>query len=85
MEIQYNNLNKTLDIHSLGKVKFIYKGYEGVVRLYLRSFAVMDGTSNFIEFTYKEEKYSFEVFLKKRDLLTVRKILSQWDFANSTR
>lgn len=77
IEIKNNNLDVSFNVDDLDSIELKYDGYEGA-SLGLRSLVFHNGTFNFIVFTFQEKKYSIEILLKKKDIVSVNKIFNYY-------
>ena len=81
VDISNNDLEITIDSRDLRDTRFIYHGYDGEAYYFNpRSITYKDGTDNYINFTYKGEKYSIQVLLKKGDSNLVKRIINRWKY-----
>lgn len=85
VDISNDDLEITIDSRDLSDIRFIYHGYDGEAYYFNpRSITYKDGTDNYIKFTYKGEKYSIQVLLKKGDSDLVKSIVNKWNCYKST-
>jgi hypothetical protein len=75
--VNLNRNERIFPLNELNNIVINYFGYEGGFYS-IRSITPKDGTGNFIEFYYENQKFKFELLFLKNNLSSLNFIFSEW-------